>query len=439
MLSCGHDGMPFGEPLCTHIRVTREGCLSCVRWYTGRGLDSERLCGDCAAARRRGETVDVARVCEACFATATEDFSEVSSIGGQPEIRARDEPMSKTTVRSTFPDSIGPVVGAAPINGLSGAQWLVLASDGALVRFDADSGACEQLCTLKTQGATPVEPWWNNGNARLHVSERGQFAAVVNDYGRDGKIVDLRTGTTTTSLEGGDYKSYTVPFAFAFVDTDDRTLAIHRTKWNRLDVSDAATGKVLTTRESPLRSPGGPDPAHYLDYFHGALVVSPHGRRVLDDGWIWHQVGDPTAWNVERWIADNVWESEDGESRRRLAWRSYYWNRGGCWLDDARVAITGIGDDDEAMLDGALIFDIAALAKAGRFLEPAMTMPGPAGTLFSDGVSLFSANAKGLSRWSLSDGALTGHIAGFQPGYHHRGAGELVQRDGSALIRWLIG
>ncbi|NOT40820.1 MAG: hypothetical protein HOP13_10030 [Alphaproteobacteria bacterium] len=342
-------------------------------------------------------------------------------------------------MRTLFPESMGPVLDVAPINELFGAKWLVLASNGALVRFDSDSGVCEQLVTLTLQAAAPAEPWWSRVNARLHVSGRGEFAAVVNDYGCDGTIVDLRTGAITISLEGGNYKSNTVPYAFAFVDANGRTLAIHRTKWNRLDVSDAATGALLTTRESPSALPGGPDPGRYRDYFHGALVVSPHGRRILDDGWIWHPVGVPTTWSVERWIAGNVWESEDGESRRRLAWRSYYWNRGGCWLDDARVAITGIGDDDEAMLDGALIFDVTAPVKAGQCPEPTMTIPGPAGTLFSDGVSLFSADAKGLSRWSLSGGALTGRIAGFRPGYYHRGACELVQRDGSALIRWRIG
>src|SRR5262249_44448040 len=133
---------------------------------------------------------------------------------------------------------------------------------------------------------------------------------------------------------------------------------IHRTAWNRLDLSDPASGRLLTERGPTSFRRGEERPEHYLDYFHGALYLSPQNRFVLDDGWVWHPVGIPRVWSLERWISDNVWESEIGAARLRLCARDYYWDHGMAWIDDARVAVGGIGDVDIEMIDGARIFDI---------------------------------------------------------------------------------
>ncbi|MDG6107825.1 hypothetical protein Daura_15315 [Dactylosporangium aurantiacum] len=56
--------------------------------------------------------------------------------------------------------------------------------------------------------------------------------------------------------------------------TAGRTAVVHRTAWNRLDLSVTATGEPLTPRS--------PRPDH--DHDHGALYVSPDGRRFLELG-----------------------------------------------------------------------------------------------------------------------------------------------------------
>jgi len=110
---------------------------------------------------------------------------------------------------------------------------------------------------------------------RLHVSRDGEFAAVVNDYGRHGQLVDLRSGNVTVELDGGDYDQDTVPFSFAFTNVGGRLVAIHRTAWNRLDISEPATGKLLTERGPTSYQHGEPRPEHYLDYFHRRTVSEP--------------------------------------------------------------------------------------------------------------------------------------------------------------------
>ncbi|MEZ4446946.1 MAG: hypothetical protein R3B72_48145 [Polyangiaceae bacterium] len=264
------------------------------------------------------------------------------------------------------------------------------------------------------------------------MSRDGRSAAVVNDYGRQGQVIDLRHGRVTMQLDGGDYHPDTVPFSAAFVDVGGRSLLAHRTSWNRLDLSDPRDGALLTARGPTSYRRGEERPEHYLDYFHGALRVSPSHRRIADDGWVWHPIGVVTTWELEPWLAD-PWESEDGASRGSLCARDYYWDHALCWIDDDVIAVGGIGEDDAWIIDGARIFD----ASTGR---ERLAFAGPGGTFFSDGASLYASDEGGLSRWDPRDGHRTGHVPGFRPTHHHRAAGELVSLQGSAgrwtLVRW---
>jgi hypothetical protein len=278
----------------------------------------------------------------------------------------------------------------------------------------------------------------------LHCSKRGEFAAIVNDYGRYGQVIDLRSRAVTIALDGGEYHSETVPFSFAFANVFGRVVAVHRTAWNRLDVSDPSTGELLTQRDSPSYRSGEQLPEHYLDYFHGALYVSPNGTNMLDDGWVWAPVGIPTVWSVESWISDNAWESEDGPTKKDLGACHYYWNRAAAWLDERRVAIGGIGNDDVEIIAGARIFDAtlpdspARLRGVSGGAHELVEFAGPAGVFFSDGTWLFSSDETGLSRWDPKDGLQTGRLEGFHPTHHHRSAGELAQLIDGVLVRWSL-
>lgn len=175
----------------------------------------------------------------------------------------------------------------------------------------------------------------------------GRFAAVVNTRGRQGAVVDLQTGAVTMRLDRGDYRVEHSNFPAAFAEVDGRTVLVHGTDWNRLDASDPRTGELLTARAFAPYERGGPLPEHYLDYFHGGLAVSPDGRFVADNGWVWSPTGAVVAWDLHRWLRENPWESEDGPSRRPLCWRDYFWDGPLCWVDNDRLAVWGYGTDDE--------------------------------------------------------------------------------------------
>lgn len=439
-LACGHERPPFGAPVCRHLRACREPWLSYVKWYTGSGLEVELLCDACVKEREQGLAILLEAICEECFSHVTTEIGDLTGARGKAEILIRPEPFHATFKETALPVHIGKIVDIAPLEGAGRSVWLMLAEDGRLSRLDADTLEWVEV------GSTRVpehdgDPWAGRiPRLRLHTSRRGEFAAVVNDYGRYGQLIDLRSGKMTLALDGGSYHPGTVPFSFAFAEVSGRTIAIHRTDWNRLDISDPSSGELLTDRHQAPYQSMEKRPEHYLDYFHGALYVSPDGTRILDDGWVWHPVGVPATWSLERWRAGNVWESEDGPTRKILCVRDYYWDHAAAWIDETRVALGGIGEDDLYMIDGARIFDVALPedSKVHRVRE-INDFPGPSGQFFSDGTWLFSSDATGLSRWDPNDGARTGHLQGFQPTHYHRGAREFVQLTGAALVRVILG
>lgn len=446
MLACGHEEAPFGSPICEHLRVCREPWLSYLRWYTGSGLDSELICKSCADKRQSGQAIATEVVCQKCFEYATSEIGDQEEVRGKPEIRIRSEPFNLELQNTGLPKEVGKIVDFSPIIGERGSTWLLLYEDGLIARFDADTGESRRLAKASLASELDDKPWCGHIlKQHLHCSSDGAFAAIVNDYGRYGQIIDLRSGQTTLTLDGGKYYPDTVPFSFTFARIRGQVVAIHRTDWNRLDVSDPATGGLLTVRNPTSYQRGEDRPTHYLDYFHGALHVSPNGVRIVDDGWVWHPVGIPTTWNLEPWITENVWESEDGPTRKATCARDYYWDHSMTWLDDNRIAIAGLGDDDEDMIDGVRIFDLSLPGSGSPRWRADWPWPrelvafaGPAGAFFSDGQRLFSSDESGVSCWDVNDGFRTGYFQGFKPTHYHKGAQEFVQLVDDVLVRGRI-
>jgi hypothetical protein len=333
--------------------------------------------------------------------------------------------MSDGTAEVRTPATAGPIVDAAPVVVAGRSVWLVLGEAGQIGRWDPSDGSYRDLAATTVRAET--------GNVRLHAGADGEFAAVVNDYGHVGEVLDLGSGRVTMVLDSDGDDQQTVPFSLVFARHGGSTVVVHRTAWNRLDVSDPATGTLLTERPA--------SDEHHLDYYHGALYLSPDGRRVLDDGWIWHPVGFPAVWSLERWLADNPFESEDGPSRLDVCGREYYWDHPMTWIDDTRVAIEGIGDDHRDIQPGARIFDTTRTERLGLWrMETAAEIariPGPAGRFFSDGTHLFSSAPDGLQVWNPVTGAQIATVPGFVPTHRHPVSGEFLELGGdrAAVLR----
>ena len=245
------------------------------------------------------------------------------------------------------------------------------------------------------------------------------MAAVVESRGRHGIVLDLDAGRPTMRLDRGGYRFEHSDFPAAFFEIDGRLRLVHGTDWNRLDISDPRTGALLTDRSPPSYRRGEERPEHYLDYFHGGLVVSPGGEWIMDNGWVWMPLGYVTAWGLRRWLRDNPWESEDGPSKRWLCGRHYYWDGPLCWIDDRTVAIWGYGNDDENLIPAALLFD----AETGRLTR---WFAGPAGSFAFDRYLFSYSTEAGTSVWDIATGERLLHDASFCPTAYHPGAGRFI-------------
>ena len=435
--ACTHDTSTAGTATCAHLAGPIEWGVKYYKWLTGRGLEAERLCVDCTRQRESGESLDIVSICQQCWASLEHDLGALQGTRGLPEIRIRSTSIDKRITETLLPWSHDEILDFTPVHAQS-ESWLFLRSGGIVGRIDAD-GRASDLRAIELPSAEPGhEPFQGHAlTSRLHSSSHGDFATVVNDNGKIGMVYDLTTGAVTMRLDGGDYHPETVPFSFGFVEYRGRTVAVHRTAWNRLDASDAATGELLTARSPTHFGRAEPRPEHYLDYFHGRLIVSPDGRRIVDDGWVWHPVGIPAVWDVETWLGSNVWESEDGESKLHLGLRTYYWDHALCWLDADRIALGGIGDDEEQIVDGVRILSTKPADASERGSARELTaFAGPAGIFFSDGNRLFSVDDAGLSVWELGDGARIARIDGFRPTRQHLRGRELAELSGMLLRRW---
>ena len=426
LLPCGHVAVAGPSRMCRHL--IGSGGEDHVRLLTGRALEYDLCCPACDRAALGGDPPELLVACEGCVARCIDDdWCTLLAWRGEPGVMTCAEPLDVTIVDVPLPVMAADLV---PVTDGIRSAWLLLDADGRIGRFDAGSGAWNLLAQATVPDEPDHQPWAGHRlRRRLHACPSGRFAAVVNDYGQHGQVIDLQTGEPTLTLHGGRYHPETVPFSLAFLDYQGGPAVMHRTDWNRLDISDAATGELLTARGPTRYRQGEPRPEHYLDYFHGALQVSPGGHWIADDGWVWHPVGMVSAWDARRWLENNPWESEDGPTRRVLCLRAYHWDTPMCWTGENLLAISGIGSDDQAMLDGVRIFDVSTGAEVAAFA-------GPAGPLFATGGRLYAAAAEGLTVWDSASGELTGTIAGFYPSRHHPAAGELAGISDGILYRW---
>jgi hypothetical protein len=409
-----------------------EGRPDHVRLLTGTGLDCDLCCRACDAAadsgRVRSSRVPLVEVCESCLGRIIGE-GDLLWWRGQPGIRERPEPVDTTIIETRLPAEAGAVRDFAPVTASERSVWLLLGEDGRIIRYDAGSREWTVLGTASLPDETGGSRGLHEPRQRLHASAGGEFVAVVNDYGRYGQVLDMRDGRVTLDLDSGDHYPDTVRFSLAFAEYGRRVVVLHRTDWNRLDISDAATGELLTDR-GPTGYDAGDQPPHYLDYFHGALHTSPAGRWVADDGWVWQPFGLVLTWDLRRWLAQNPWESEDGPSNHRVCMRED-WDFPICWVGADLLAVRGIdtGPGWEPVLGGVQVFDVVTGAPVAAFAAPE-------GAMFADPHRLYVAAVDGLEIWDPGTGERTGVLSGFVPTAYHPGAGELAAVHGANLRRW---
>ena len=260
--------------------------------FTGAGIAHELICQTCDAADTEA--------CDACADRAREG-------GWAGHVGAPGVVVAASTLRFELERGVDAgvpeLLAVAPLAGADRARWLGAAVDG-IYAWDLDAGTARRICPLPAS----VDA---DQRISLCASRDHRLAAIANTRGVPATIVDLDTGAVVRELVRDGYHSEHCDQSLAFLAHGGRTLLVHAPDWNRLDIIDPRTGEVLTARGPTSYTRGEERPAHYLDYFHARIAVSPGERAIADAGWVWHPIDC-------RWLDGNVWESEDGPSRRAL-------------------------------------------------------------------------------------------------------------------------
>jgi hypothetical protein len=388
---------------CFHLLESKDA--NYYQRFADRGLAYDLICAMCKVLPADIEAdlrdVDV------------ETFEEIEREGcwegivGEPAILIRDSSLHFEHRQRRLLDSaslqfldIQPVITSADI-------WLAVTSAGDLVRLDTNCNS------IRVGPRVPNEVVDIHEKVLLRTTRNGQLAVAVNARGQRGVVLDVESGQVMMMLNRDSYHEDVSTFPVAFIELEDQTLLIHGTAWNRLDVSDVRTAKLLTDRSPTSYKRGEDRPPHYLDYFHCELSVSPGQQFVADNGWVWHPVGLVATWNISRWLQENIWESEDGPSKKYFCQRAYCWDGPLCWIDDQHLAVWGYGGDDEWLIPAACIFNVMT----GKLVR---WFPGPMGSMVADDGHLFSWNTDGTSVWDLTTGERLAIDSTLCPvGYHH--------------------
>ncbi|MFC4304706.1 hypothetical protein [Cohnella boryungensis] len=269
-----------------------------------------------------------------------------------------------------------------------------------------------------------------NLSVSILISSDRNIVAVFNTYGRNGEVIDIQKNKIIMKFSRDDYHHEQTIFPFSFANYKNQILAIHGTQWNRLDITNLMTEELLTSRADPKTT----DP-HYLNYFHGQLLLSPDKEWVVDNGWEWHPTGSVTTWNINQWI-NNKWESEDGESKKELWWGKEDWNDPICWISDTLVGVTGridisfLGEDDITDPTKGSVFRLFDITDGSIIKEFEISY----GKLFFDTFLFCSSQDKGFQIYDLINGNVLFEDNTFKPLTYHNTTNEFIEVIDNELI-----
>lgn len=371
--------------VCEHVKS--ETAYAFYRHFLGHGTEYNLLCPACGK-NIGSSSPPLQKVSLERFNYFDLDCEEIM---GQPEILSRESDLK--FVHQSIDFAFESYLDIQPFSD----QWMVIAADGWLIRIHLDTLEQEEIFQVSETDLMLSD------DVGMIVSPDERFVAVVNRHGQYGIVIDLEQGKVVLNLDRGMYHIEHTIFPLAFVEQVNKTLVIHGTDWNRLDITDLLTGKLLTERSPTEYQREEERPEHYLDYFHGELTVSPDGKWIIDDGWVWTPIGVPRVWDLSKWLHENVWESEDGDSVKKLTRRGYFWESPMCWISSEQVIVWGYGTEDYAMTDGVQTFDVTTGERIGWFAGPQKD------GLFFDKY-LFSTSQVGTDVWDVQTGERLLHV-----------------------------
>ena len=168
-----------------------------VALLTGSDLRRDLCCTQCDREAQAGTPIELVDACEV-RSPGIRRRVEPGCLARNPRHPSQHEPDGITRSRVQLPASLASPVDFTAYGNGRASTWLLLTQQHELVVFDPDAETITQPPITVT---VPQEEASGRGkplHTRLHSSYDGTFAAVVNDYGRRGLVVNLTTGQTSS-------------------------------------------------------------------------------------------------------------------------------------------------------------------------------------------------------------------------------------------------
>jgi hypothetical protein len=169
----------------------------------------------------------------------------------------------------------------------------------------------------------------------------GRFAVIYERLGTKGLL--LHDGRIVRELDRSFYHAgaYECPVAL-FNDPEGRVLLAHCPgSYCRVELEEVETGRPLAA--STDRKPS--------DFFHSRLAASPHGKRLLSAGWIWHPLSLVVSFDVAKALADP--SHLDGGDPLSRAFNPFLAEESSaCWLDDDCIAVAASAEPEQDEVEG---------------------------------------------------------------------------------------
>ena len=167
-------------------------------------------------------------------------------------------------------------------------------------------------------------------NRPIKIYYHFPYVCVTERYGLNASTVNIESGHVL-DFAREDYHCDVSSYSVGFLEREDRVLLMHQTQWNRLDITDLETGRMLTHRDIIYQETDetetnkwGTFPKmekkNYIDYFHSLLHISPNGEHFLSNGWIWQPLDNIMCFDTECFFREYETCGKPIEYYRGYAW-----------------------------------------------------------------------------------------------------------------------
>lgn len=200
--------------------------------------------------------------------------------------------------------------------------YVIFCKDGGLYRHDGTGGSCSRVASL---------PFIVDYEGPFRVDYHHPFVCVSQRFGLRCAVVDLRNGRVR-ECSREDYHADVSSYSVGFLQYGTRQWFVHQTEWNRLEITDLETGEHMNPQAVHDDTYGGMNESQVeecFDYFHSLLHVSPDGRMILSNGWIWHPVGIVRCYSIEQLL-----EGREHDCFALNCDSDYNWDRPCTFIDD---------------------------------------------------------------------------------------------------------